>query len=81
MAKKKKTVIDYTPLTEEQFVKLKEDLDSIKDVLPAGLMNEFWQLCNLIRGDKQPKPCGCKSAGGLWSRCVEDLRTFVNGKQ
>jgi hypothetical protein len=78
---KKKTVIDYSPLSEEQFVKLKGDLDSIKDVLPSNLMNEFWQLCNLIRGDKQPQPCGCKSAGGLWGKCVEDLRTFVNGKQ
>lgn len=78
MAKKK--AIDYSPLTEEEFVKLKSDLESIGSYLPTDKTGEFWRLCNLIRGEHQPQPCGCKSASGLWARCVDTLRDFINGK-
>jgi hypothetical protein len=79
MAKKK--TIDYSPLTEEQFLKLKGDLETIKDYLPTNLMGEFWGLCNTIRGERINQPCGCKSAGGLWGRCVTDLTTFVKERE
>lgn len=71
--------IDYSPFTEAEYVKLKADLESIGSYLPTELTGEFWDYCNRIRGDKQPQPCGCKSASGLWARCVEVLRNYING--
>lgn len=67
----------YAPLTEEQYIKLKADLKGIKNYLPDNLMGEFWSLCNLIRGERTPQPCGCRSAGGLWGNCVTDLNQYI----
>jgi hypothetical protein len=79
MAKKK--TIDYTPLTEEQFIKLKADLITIKDYLPTNLMGEFWGLCNTIRGERTPQPCSCKSSAKHWGACVETLNTFIKERE
>lgn len=79
MAKKK--VIDYSPLTEEQYIKLKGDLETVKDYLPTNLMGEFWSLCNTIRGERTPQPCSCKSAAGHWGRCVTTLSEWVNARK
>jgi hypothetical protein len=64
-------------LNTEELEGLKEDLKRVTNYLPEDLMGKFWGLCNKIRGEKTPQPCGCRSAGGLWSRCVEDLKNYI----
>ena len=70
----------YAPMNLEQFQQLQSQLEGIKNHLPENLMGPFWTWCNTIRGERINQPCGCKSAGGLWSRCVDDLRNFVKQK-
>lgn len=68
----------YAPLNEQEFKLLKEHLDGVKAFLPEHLMSTFWAQCNMIRGERINQPCSCKSSAGLWGRCVDDLRKFVN---
>jgi len=67
-----------SPLTEEQFKKLKEELSNIGGFLPDNKMTYIWSTANQIRKENQPQPCSCKSSSGLWARAVSDLNAFVN---
>ena len=71
---------NYAPLNLEEFQQLKSHLEGVNNHLPEHLMNPFWGWCNRIRGERINQPCGCKSAGAQWGRCVEDLRNFVKQK-
>ena len=70
----------YTPLSEQEFIELKEQLAGIKSFLPEHLMGTLWEKCNRIRGERTNQPCSCKSSSGLWARCVDDLRQFVRDR-
>jgi hypothetical protein len=64
-------------LTKDEVEVLKEDLKRVTNYLPEDLMGKFWGLCNKIRGERTNQPCGCRSAGGLWAKCVEDLKNYI----
>ena len=64
-------------LSAEDFERLKKELEGVKNHLPEHLMGPFWAWCNGIRGERINQPCGCKSSGAQWGRCVEDLRKYV----
>ena len=68
----------YIPLNLQEFQELKSQLEQVKAFLPEHLMGTFWEKCNRIRGERINQPCSCKSSAGLWGRCVDDLRKFVN---
>lgn len=70
----------YEPLSEEEYKQLSGYLEGVKNHLPEHLMGAFWSWCNRIRGERINQPCGCKTAGALWGRCVEDLRKYVREK-
>ena len=70
--------MDVSPLTQEDFDRLKKELEGIKAFLPEHLMGPFWGWCNLIRGRKENQPCSCKTSARHWGACVEELRKFVN---
>lgn len=70
----------YTPLSEQEFIELKEQLAGVKSFLHENLMSTFWSKCNQIRGERTNQPCSCKSSSGLWARCVDDLRQFVRDR-
>jgi hypothetical protein len=65
------------PLSTEDFQRLQKEIEGIKSFLPEHLMGPFWAWYNQIRGVNEKQPCGCKSAAGHWSRCVDELRKFV----
>lgn len=67
-------------LSVEDYNRLKTELQNIKNFLPEHLMGTFWSFCNQIRDSKEKQPCGCKSAAGHWSRCVDELRKYVREK-
>ena len=68
----------YAPLTDAEFLELREHLEGVKSFLPEHLMGNLWEKCNRIRGERINQPCSCKSSAGLWGACVADLRKFVN---
>jgi hypothetical protein len=70
----------YAPLTEAEFLELKEHLEGVKSFLPEHLMGNLWEKCNRIRGERINQPCSCKSSSGLWGSCVAVLRQFVRTK-
>jgi hypothetical protein len=74
-------IMNYEPLTEEEYNSLQKQLAEIGNYLPDNLMGTFWNYCNRIRGERTPQPCGCRSAGGLWGNCVADLRAWVSKHQ
>ncbi len=67
----------YSPLSEAEFIELKQHLEGIKSFLPEHLMGTMWSKCNAIRGERINQPCSCKSSSGLWGACIDDLRKFV----
>jgi hypothetical protein len=64
-------------LTTEEIEGLREDLKRVTNYLPEDLMGKFWATCNKIRGERTNQPCGCKSAGGLWAKCVDDIKNYL----
>tara|TARA_R110000803_G_C11822735_1_gene302177 strand:- start:230 stop:451 length:222 start_codon:yes stop_codon:yes gene_type:complete len=69
-----------TPFTETELQKLTKELSSIKTFLPDNKMTYIWNSVNKLREKKNPQPCSCKSAGGLWAAAVKELRDFVDAK-
>jgi hypothetical protein len=64
-------------LSQEDFNRLKKELEGIKAFLPEHLMGTFWSWCNQIRNSNEKQPCGCKTAARHWGACVEELRKYV----
>lgn len=71
----------YHPFTEAEYIQMKEDAAGIKSFLPSHLMGIFWIRCQAIRGTKEPQPCGCPSAAGLWGGCVDTINDFIKQKE
>lgn len=72
----------YEPFTEEEFGIIKAEMDAIGLYLPSdvGAQRKIWENCTRIRGKSEPQPCTCKSSGGLWARCIEDIRGFIKDR-
>lgn len=73
--------MNYEPLTEEEFLKLEEVLQSIKTFLPEDKMSYIWQTVTKIYGHRGGQPCSCRSSAKLWTGAVNDLRKFVDEKR
>jgi hypothetical protein len=69
--------LKYAPFTDEEFAVMVEQMKAIGNYLPEHQMGIMWERCTRIRGQKENQPCGCKSAGGLWKQCVDDINTFI----
>jgi hypothetical protein len=70
----------YAPFDEVEFNLMREELSSVTMHLPEHLMSKMWSRCTQIRGNKEPQPCSCGSSGGLWVRCIDELRKFVSDR-
>ena len=67
----------YGILTESEFIELKNTLSEITTNLPNHLTDYIWGTYTRIKGNREPKPCMCKSSGGLWAGAVDYLRNYV----
>jgi len=67
----------YSPFTDDEFKVMVEEMKSLGVYLPEHQMGKMWERCTRIRGTKENQPCGCKSAGALWKRCVDDINNFI----
>lgn len=68
---------DYSPLTKEDYDFISVELSKINNYMPTHLMTPFWTYKNTIENSKEPQPCGCKSSGHHWMRCINVLREYI----
>lgn len=68
----------YEPLTAGQFEELKAFLQSLGAYLPDDKAGYVWNHFNLLRGENEPQPCTCASAGPHWKRAVDWLTNWIN---
>ena len=67
-------------LTPEQLEELKSTLKEIGAYLPENKAPYIWNTFNHIRGEHEPQPCMCASAGGHWKRAVDFLHNYIKEK-
>lgn len=70
----------YSPLTEAEYIELRDFLSTIGAYLPEDKMGYIWGTFNKVRGANENQPCGCASAGGHWKRAVDTLKEWVKSK-
>ena len=71
--------ITYAPFTYEEFQIIKAEMEVIGNYLPSdvGAQRKIWENCTRIRGKAENQPCSCRSSGGLWARCIDDIKGFI----
>lgn len=69
------------PLTYEEFVELRDFINSIGDRLPENKAGYVWNLFNKLRDTTEPQPCTCASSAGHWKRAVNYLYEWVKSKE
>ena len=67
----------YGILSESEFIELKRVLSEITTHLPNHLTDYVWSTHVKIQARPEPKPCMCKSSGGLWAGAIDGLRKYV----
>jgi hypothetical protein len=72
----------YAPFTLEEFQIIQAEMNAIGVYLPsdATAQRKLWQNCVRIRGKAENQPCSCKSSAGLWVRCIDDIKQFINAR-
>jgi hypothetical protein len=71
----------YHPLTEEQYLELKNFLNGIGNYLPTDRVGYIWGTYNTVREINEPQPCTCASAGGMWKRAIDELNAWVKDRE
>lgn len=63
--------------TLEEFELLKKEMAAISNHIPDSMMGFVWDNYLKITNINEPRPCGCKSAAGLWIKAVDNIRKFI----
>lgn len=71
----------YHPLSLEEFQALDATLTSIGAYLPENKAPYIWATFNFLRGENEPRPCTCGSAGAHWKRAVDYLNNWVKERK
>jgi hypothetical protein len=71
----------YHPLSLEEFQALDSTLISIGAYLPENKAPYIWDNFNRVRGENEPRPCTCGSAGAHWKRAVDYLHNWVKERK
>lgn len=69
------------PLTYEEFEELDTFITSLGPYLAEDKASYVWNNFNKLRGEKEPQPCTCPSAGGHWKRSTDYLRNWINERK
>lgn len=70
----------YEPLTEEQFLELKQNMTQVGAYLPDNLAPYIWSIFNKLRDENEAQPCTCASSGKHWKRAVDFINEWLKGK-
>jgi hypothetical protein len=71
----------YSPLNEEEFIKLKEVVDSITTHIPTHQANYIWSSFNAVKKTNERQPCSCGSSASHWGRALGELRVWVKERE
>ena len=69
------------PLTYEEFEELDKTISSLGSYLSENQAPYILDNFNRLRGENEPRPCMCPSAGGHWKRATDYLRTWINDRK
>jgi hypothetical protein len=67
-------------LSPEALLELKNELSQIGSYLPENKTPYIWNTFNHIRGEQEPRPCTCASAGGHWKRAIDFLHDYAKNR-
>ena len=71
--------MEQTKFTIEEYQKLKETAEGIKDYLPENLLPYIWDNYRIISGNiEEPRPCSCGSAAAHWGKAVTTIKNYIN---
>jgi len=71
--------MEQNKFTAEEYQKLKETIEPIKDYLPENLLPYIWDNYRIISGNiEEPRPCACGSAAAHWKKAVDSIKTYIN---
>jgi len=69
------------PLTFEEFEELDKTISSLGAYLSENQAPYIWDNFNKLRGENEPRPCMCPSAGAHWKRAVDHLHNWINQRK
>ena len=70
--------MEQTKFSIEEYQKLKETAEGIKDYLPENLLPYIWDNYRIISGNiEEPRPCSCGSAAGHWKKAVDMIKNYI----
>ena len=70
--------MEQTKFTAEEYQKLKETAEGIKDYLPENQLPYIWDNYRIISGNiEEPRPCSCGSAAAHWKKAVDTIRNYI----
>ena len=71
----------YKPLSQEEYIDLREFITQLGSYLPDNKAGYVWALFNRLRNENEPQPCTCPSSGAHWKRAIDYLRNWVNERK
>lgn len=70
--------MEQTKFSIEEYQKLKEAVEGIKDYLPENLLPYIWDNYRIISGNiEEPRPCSCGSAAAHWKKAVDTIKNYI----
>jgi hypothetical protein len=71
---------NYEPLTQSEYIQLKDTMAGIGAYLPDNLAPYIWATFNKLRDENETQPCTCASSGKHWKRAVDYINEWLKGK-
>ena len=71
----------YEPLSQEEFIDLREFITTLGPYLPDNKAPYVWGMFNRLRNENEPQPCTCPSSAGHWKRAINYLFDWVNKRK
>jgi hypothetical protein len=71
----------YHPLTEQQFIKLRDITNKITSHLSDSDAPFIWDMYNDTRGVAERQPCTCGSSGRYWGEAIAHLRAWLKERE
>jgi len=70
----------YAPLTQPEYIHLREEMTKVGAYLPDNLAPYIWSMFNRLRDANEPQPCTCASSGKHWKRAVDFINEWLKEK-
>lgn len=70
----------YYPLTQEEYIHLRNTMAGIGAYLPDNLAGYVWGMFNRLRDAHENQPCTCASSGAHWKRAVDHINEWLKQK-